>query len=138
VQHEGQAFGGLQRLQHDQQRRPDRVRGQRLPLRVRRGVVSARDHRIGQPPGLQRLLAAALARVEHRQAHARDDRRQPAADVVDVARVGAIDAQPRLLQRVVGLGARAENPRGHGVQVRAVCLEGVHLVTSSRFGWSRT
>ena len=57
-----------------------------------------------------------------------------AADVLHLAGVGAVDADPRLLQRVVGLGPRAEDPRRHGVQVRAVRLEFVHLVTSSRFG----
>jgi hypothetical protein len=104
VEHEAQPLGGLQRLQHDEQRGPDRVGGQRLALRVGRAVVRARDHGIGQPPGLQRLLAAALARVEHRQADARHDRREPAADVLDAVGAGAVDAQPRLLERVVGLG----------------------------------
>ena len=134
VQDERQALGGLQRLQHDEQRGADRVGGQRHALGI--GRSSARDHRVRQPPLLQRLLAPALARVEHRQAHARDDRRQPAAQVLDVARVGAVEPQPRLLQRVVGLRLRAQHARRHRVQMRAVCLEFVHLVTSSRFGRS--
>ena len=105
VEHEREALGGLERLEHDEQRGSHGVGGQGLALRVRRRLVRVGDHRIGQAPALQRLLAAALARVEHRQAHARDDRRQPAADVVDVARVGSLDPQPGLLEGVVGLGS---------------------------------
>jgi hypothetical protein len=104
VKHERQALGGLQRLEHDEQRGADGVGGQRLRLRLSRGVVREGDHGVGQPPALERLLAAPLARVEHRQAHARDDRREPAADVVHLAGVSAVDADPRLLEGVVRVG----------------------------------
>ena len=127
VEHERQALGRLERLEHDEQGGADRVGGERLALRVRGGVVGERDDRVGQPARLERGLAAALAGVEHRQAHAGGDRRQPRAHVLYVARVRALEADPRLLEGVVGLGARAQDPRRHGEQVRSVSLEFVHL-----------
>ena len=51
------------------------------------------------------------ARAQHVEAHAGDDRRQPAAQVLDVARVGAAEPQPGLLHGVVGL-ARASRASG--------------------------
>jgi hypothetical protein len=52
-----------------------------------------------------------------------DDGREPRAEVHDGARVGAVQAQPRLLHRVVGFGHRAEHPVGNCAQVGAVALE---------------
>jgi hypothetical protein len=43
--------------------------------------------------------------------------------VLDVGGVGAAHAQPRLLQRVVGVAVRAQHAARHGAQVRAVALE---------------
>jgi hypothetical protein len=40
--------------------------------------------------------------------HARDDRRQPAAEVVDLAGVHAAEPQPGVLDGVFGLAERAE------------------------------
>ena len=97
----------------------------------RRAPPPARDRRrsrarrcatgVGRAPRVERLLAPRLARAQHVEAHARDDRRQPAAEVLDVGRVGAAEAQPRLLHRVVGLAQRAEHPVGHRPQVRPRC-----------------
>ena len=108
VQHEREPLGRRQRLEHDQQREADRVGEHRLAARDRR-PPPGRD-RFWQPR-VQRLLAPRLARAQHVQADARDHRRQPAAQVVDTARVGAAEPQPRFLHRVVGL-ARASRACG--------------------------
>ena len=71
--------------------------------------------------GLERLLAPGARgdRSMFRQIRG-DDRRQPAAEVVDLVGVGTAEPQPRLLHRVVGLAQRAEHPvarplaGGHG------------------------
>ena len=57
------------------------------------------------------------------QADATDDRGQPGAQVLDVARVGPAEPDPGLLDGVVRLAQRAEHPVGHAAQVRAVRLE---------------
>ena len=84
VQDEGQPLGGRQRLEHDQQRQGDGV-GQ---LGLVRGVAGGDDDRIGHV-GLQRLLAPGPAGAQHVQAHARQHRRQPRAEVLDSVRVAA-------------------------------------------------
>ena len=75
----------------------------------------------------ERLLAPRRPCAQHVQAHARDDRRQPALEVLDVARVaarvGAAEAEPRVLHRVVGLAVGAEHPVGDGPQHRASGFE---------------
>jgi len=104
VQHERQAFGRGQRLQHHQhhqQRQPDGVRRQRLVLGVA-AVVEA-DDRIGQVY-LQRLLPPSRARTEHVQADPAGDRGQPGGQVRHVVGVGAAEPQPGLLDGVVRLG----------------------------------
>ena len=137
VQHEGEALGGGQRVEDDEQGEPDRV-GQ-LGLVGRVGVLAGGEDRLGQP-GAHELLAPCPARAQHVQAHAGDDRRQPAAQVGDGVGVGAAEAQPRLLDGVVGLAERAEHPVGDRAQMRPVLLELLGLVlvsstvTSSRRG----
>jgi hypothetical protein len=73
------------------------------------------------PPKL--LLAPSLARSQHVEADPRCDRRQPAAEVLHIARVGTAQPQPRLLHGVVGLSHRAEYPVGHRPQVGTLSLE---------------
>jgi hypothetical protein len=51
------------------------------------------------------------------------NRRQPSAKVLDLARVGAAEPQPRVLDGVVGLAERAEHPVGDRAEVRSVLLE---------------
>ena len=90
-----------------------------------------RDDRLGQPaPHV--VLAPCAARAQHVEAHAGDDGRQPAAEVGDRVRVGAAQAQPRLLHGVVGLAQRAEHPVGDRAQVRAVLLELLGLALRAR------
>ncbi len=72
-------------------------------------------------PGAPR---AAGARAQHVEADARDDGGQPAAQVLDRARVGARELEPRLLHGVVGLGGRAEHAVRDQPEVGAVLLEG--------------
>jgi hypothetical protein len=120
VQDEREPLGRRQPLQHDQQRQPDGVGEERLLLGV--GPVLPTDDRLGHVH-VERLLATRLARAEHVERDPRHDRRQPAGQVVDSPGVGAAQAQPRLLQRVVGLAHRAEHPVGHRSQAGPVVLE---------------
>jgi hypothetical protein len=69
------------------------------------------------------LLRTGAAGAHHVQTKARDDGGQPAAQVVDVADVGAVHPQPGFLDGVVGLAARIEHPVGDRSQVRTVLLE---------------
>ena len=120
VQHEREPLGGSQRFEHHEQRETDRVGQQRFVLGVD-PVLAAHD-RLGHVR-VQRLLAPRLARAQHVQAHPRDDRRQPSAQVLDAAGVGAAEPQPGFLHGVVRLAQRAEHPVGHRPQVGAVGLE---------------
>jgi hypothetical protein len=72
---------------------------------------------------VQRVLAPRGARAQHVEAHARHDGRQPAAEVLDRVGIGAAQAQPRLLHRVVRLGDRPEHAVRDRAQVRPVLLE---------------
>ena len=72
---------------------------------------------------LQGRFAARPARSQHVEADPPDDRRQPGPQVVDIARVGAAQADPGFLDGVVRLGQGAEHPIGDAAQMRAVCLE---------------
>ena len=72
---------------------------------------------------VERFLAARLAGAQHVEAHARDHRREPSAEVVDVVGFGAREPQPCLLHRVLGLAERAQHPVGHTPQVSAMGLE---------------
>ena len=89
-------------------------------LRVRR--VGAGDDRLRKVDA-HRVLTAGLARAQHVEAEAGDDGGQPAAEVVDVARIGSAEPQPGILDGVVGLGHRAEHSVGHRPQVGSVGLE---------------
>jgi hypothetical protein len=88
VQHEREPLGRAERLEDHKQREPDRVGQQRLVLRVR--PVGAVDDRIGHAHP-NRLLAPQVARAQHVQRDARDDRRQPSIQVLDLARVDAAE-----------------------------------------------
>ena len=120
MQDEGKAFGRGERFEHDQERKPDRVGEERLVLGV--GAVGGIDDRVGHAH-VERLLAPRPARAEHVQRDAGDDRRQPGAEVLDVARVGAAEPEPGVLDGVVGLAERAEHPVGDRAQTRSLILE---------------
>ncbi len=115
VEHEGQPLGRLELVEDDQQGEADRVGEHQLLFGVGgSGAFGAQ---------IQRLLVARRARAQHVEADAPDDRGQPAARVRDVARIGAVEAQPRLLEGVVGLGERAEHAIRDPPQVAAMLLE---------------
>jgi hypothetical protein len=97
-----------------------------------------RDDRLRQPRA-DVVLAARAARAQHVEADARDDRRQPAAEVRDAVGMRALQPEPGLLDGVLGLTGRAEHPVRDCEQVAAVALElfglqfGGGQVTSPRF-----
>ena len=126
VQDEREPLLGRERVEDDEQREADGVGHQRLALGLRgraAGAVAGRLHDRLRQPRADVLLAARAAGAQHVQRDARDDGRQPAAEVVDGVVVAAAQAQPGLLDGVLGLRRRAEHPVGHGAQPRAVVLE---------------
>jgi hypothetical protein len=72
-----------------------------------------------------RLLAPWLARLQHIQGHLRDGRRQPAAQVLDIAGVGAAEPEPGFLNGILGFAQRAEDPDRRRPQAGSVLLESV-------------
>jgi hypothetical protein len=72
---------------------------------------------------VDRLLAPAASRAQGVQAHPRDHPRQPRANVLNAVDAGAAHAQPGVLDRIVGLGERAEHPVGHRLEVWPVLFE---------------
>jgi hypothetical protein len=116
VQHERHPLGGRQRVEDDEQRAPDRVGDGRL-------VGRARASRHGVVRLLDGVLPPRSAGAQPVEADAGDDRRQPAAEVVDAVRVAAGEPQPGVLHGVVGLALRAEHPVGHRPQPGAALLE---------------
>ena len=120
VQHEREPLGRRQRLEHHQQRQSDRVGQQRFLLGVAPGFVA--DDRVGDVH-VEGLLAPRLAGAQHVQAHPCHHRGQPPGKVLDAAGVGATDAQPGVLNGVIGLAERAEHPVGHRPQTGPVLLE---------------
>ena len=89
---------------------------------LRIGAVRGIDDRVGDVDG-ERLLAACSAGAQHVQRHARDDSREPAAQVLDFARVRATQPQPGLLNGVVGFAQRAEHPIRDRAQMGPLLLE---------------
>ena len=120
MEDEREPLGRVQRLQHNQQRQPDRVGQERLVLGI--GAVGRIDDRVGHVHA-ERLLPPRGARAQHVQRHTRDDRGQPPAQVFHLARVGATEAQPGLLDRVLGLAQRAEHAVGDRAQMGPLLLE---------------
>jgi hypothetical protein len=121
VQDEREPLRRGQRLEHYEQRQPHRVGQERLVLGV--GAVERIDDRVGDTYVIQRVLASCLARAQHVERHARHHGRQPSGEVLDLAGVGAAEAQPGILDRVLGLAQRAEHPVGDRPQARPLRLE---------------
>ena len=78
-------------------------------------VLAAHD-RLGRVQ-VQGFLAPRLAPTQHVQTHARDNRCQPSAEILDAAGVGAAEAQPHFLGGVLRLVERAQHPVRLGPQV---------------------
>ncbi|SLH03084.1 Uncharacterised protein [Mycobacteroides abscessus subsp. abscessus] len=92
------------------------------------GGVLAENHRVRQMLGLEGLLVAGLAGAQHIQADPAHHGGQPAAEIIDIAGIGAGQPQPRLLHGIVGIGERAEHPVGDRPQMGAVLFETVGQV----------
>ena len=125
MQHERDPLGGSQRFEHHEQRETDRVGHECLVLGidpVRAARPGERRDRLGNVR-VEGLLTPRLARAQHIQAHSRNDRRQPSSEVLDAARVRAVEPEPGFLYGVVRLVQRTEHPVGHGPQVGTVGLK---------------
>ena len=121
VQHEREPLGGRQRLEHDEQREPDRVGQQRLVLGVdpvRRGSRSDRARARRAAPRGATCASAACSGTRR----ATTVVSQPPRFSTPLG-VGAAEPQPGFLDGVVGLAQRAEHPVGHRPQVGPVLLE---------------
>jgi hypothetical protein len=68
--------------------------------------------------------------VPHVEAHAREDCGQPSAKVVDGRGIGAVESQPRFLNRVVHLADRAEHPVRYRAQVGSVLFESLGQIVA--------
>jgi hypothetical protein len=79
-----------------------------------------RLHGIG-PVAADRFLAP--ARPEHVEGDPGDDGGQPAAKVLHLTGIRTAQPHPGVLDRVVCVARRAEQPVRHGPQMRAVLLE---------------
>src|SRR5262245_61204244 len=104
MQDQSEALVWRQGLENDEQCRPDGVGEQRLLL----WVVGARVGDFGTDV-VERLLPPGASRPQYVQADPCDHRGEPAAEIVYVARgadVAAVHAQPRLLDRILGVAAR--------------------------------
>ncbi len=99
VEHEGDPLGRRQRLEDYLEDEADRISQERFLF-----GIEARS--AGGSPAGHRTFASRLSGAEHIQADAGDDCRQPAAQVLDLARPGAAHPQPGLLNGVLGFGAR--------------------------------
>ena len=69
------------------------------------------------------VLGTRLARLKCVQTHPGDDRREPSAEILDPIGSRAADAQPRILNSIIGFRQRPQHPIGNRPQVRPVFLE---------------
>ena len=126
VEDERQPLGGREPVEDDEHRKTDRIREQRQVLGVahggRRAALDARDDRV-RDLDTDEVLSAGGACPQPVEAQTRDDRRQPAAEVLDRGTVGSTRPEPGVLDRVLGLGQRAEHAIRHRPQMRAMVLE---------------
>ena len=122
LEHVGEPLGGGERVEDDGHRLADRVGELRLVLGGRRPVDEV--GLVG--PG---LLATRRTAAEHVQADPRHHGGQPAGEVLDLLAplsgpcVGADQADPGLLDGVVGGGVAAEHPQRHRAKSRPLGLE---------------
>ena len=114
MRRERDALRRRQGLEHVEQRGTDRVGEAELDAWL--------DGRVGQRVA-DRIFATCLARAQLIEAEPRDDRRQPTTEVVDLGGPRAVEPEPGFLDRVVGLGPRAEHAERDRSQVVSVLLE---------------
>lgn len=108
MQHEREPLGWRQLVQHDHERRPDRVGD----LHVVRWVVVH--------GGLHDLMHAhtvvALALTDHVECDPGDHGGEPSREVLDVCGLGPGESQPRFLHGVLGVGFGPQESPGHTSQ----------------------
>ena len=97
---QGTRLGRRRRVEDDEQGQADRVGQHRFVLGVAPVVVA--DDRAGHLL-VEGLLASMLAGAQHVQTYPRDYGGEPRGEVLDAVGVGAGQAQPGLLHRVIGL-----------------------------------
>src|SRR5262245_46429852 len=66
------------------------------------------------------------AAQEHVQANPGDDRRQPPTQILDRARIGAGEAEPRFLNCVISVSQGTKHPIGHPGQVGTALLKALN------------
>jgi hypothetical protein len=120
VEHERDPLGGREKVQHDEERRTDGLRDHGFVLgsgQVDGGGRGVRGLHAGgvlgpRTPGPQPI-----------EADAGGDGREPPAEVVDGSGIGPADAEPRLLDGVIGVLVRPEHAVGQRPQARPAGLE---------------
>ena len=130
VQHEREPLGGLQVLQDDEQGQAHRVGLKHLLRRV--DMRQGPEHRVRDEGVAHGLLAACGARAQEVEADAAGHRGEPAAEVLDVVRVGAAQPQPGFLDGVLRLGQRSQHAVRDRSEVPAVFLEPVGQFLAAR------
>ena len=103
VEDEGDPLAGLEPVEHDEQRDANGVGEDRLLGRVRCAGGGRRDRIPGVVRELRQVFAPGRPRTEHVETDPGDHRREPAVEVGDLAGVAAVQAQPGLLDGVLGL-----------------------------------
>ena len=121
VQHEGEALGRRQPLQHDEEREADGIGKRRLFIHPGGRIGVLRLARLA----VDRVFAAAQARAQHVEADAADHGGEPTGGIVDAVPARALQPQPGLLHRILGLGVRAQHAIGHGMKPSPLGLETV-------------
>jgi hypothetical protein len=116
MQHECDPLRRREGFEHHQHRIAKRVREQLLALRI-----VGPGH--GFHRGIDRDFASRLACAKHVETDAGNDRREPAGEVVDAAGTGAHESEKGLLDRILGLGRRAEYPAGNRPEVAPMGFE---------------
>ncbi len=120
VQHERQPLRRSERVEHHEQRKPDRVGDQRLLLRV--DAAFEADDGVGHVD-VRELFAPCSPGAQHVQAHAPDNGGQPGLHVLDAPRILVAEPKPCLLEGVVGFAHRPQHPVGNPPQMRTVLLK---------------
>jgi len=120
VQHERDPLGGGELFEYHEECETDRVGQERLLLGVD-PILATHGGRGSEVA--EWLLTPRPAGAQHVQAHSRDDRCQPSAEIFHAGRIGAAQMEPGLLHRVVRVTQRPEHPIGHCPQAGPVGLE---------------
>ena len=134
MQHERQPLGRGQRLEDHEHGHADGIGQQHEALRVT--TIRGGHDRVGQVDA-HRLLASRVPDPQRVEREAGHDGGEPATQVVDRGGVTSVQAEPGVLDRVLGFGRRPKHPIRHGPQVRAMELELLGEPVAIRH-WSRS